>query len=113
MEEKEQLDDEMVEKVPGGIRVVPKINVSLTPEEKKDLIKTLKRIDRETILELPQEMLDKVSGGASYDDDDDPWQWYYMYLDCPYCGSPTYAFAPYGEYQYCFCPNCGFDDRHD
>ena len=105
MEEKKQLDDEMVEKVPRGIRVVPKINVSLTPEEKKDLIKT--------ILELPQEMLDKVSGGASYDDDDDPWQWYYMYLDCPYCGSPTYAFAPYGEYQYCFCPNCGFDDRHD
>ena len=44
MEEKKQLDDEMVEKVPGGIRVVPKINVSLTLEEKKDLIKTLKRI---------------------------------------------------------------------
>ena len=76
------------------------------------MLKTWQKIDSEAVSKLSAEVLNKISGGVSADDVDDPWQWCWLTsYSCPICGEDLIAYAPNDEIQYLFCW-CGFKDRY-
>ena len=112
MEDKKQINEETIEKAPDGRVLQAGEFESIGKEERKAMLKSWLKMDREAIRKVPTEVLDKITGGAWEDDDDDPWQWYWVSkYNCPYCGEPLIAYAPNDEIEYLFC-GCGFDERY-
>ena len=97
------INEEKAEEVSGGRYLSAKEFAGLDPEKKKEYLRTAKKLDPKSI-EIPKELLDKVSGGY-YDDDEYLFE---VWDQCHRCGAYLYGhICEYGFIDYFVCKACG------